>query len=46
MTSQVAFNWVLTNIHPTARASSQVHPASVGHKNLAQDFLQALGYSW
>lgn len=41
MASEAAFNWVLTNIHPTALA----HSALVGQRILARDFFQALGYS-
>ncbi len=44
--TQVAFDAVLTDLHPMALAWDRVHPTPVGHTILAQSVLKATGFEW
>lgn len=44
--TQVAFDNVLTELHPMALAGDRIHPNLTGHMILARAFLKAIDYTW
>lgn len=44
--TQVAFDNVLTELHPMTLAEDRVHPNLIGHMILARAFLKAVDYTW
>ena len=44
--TQIAFDSVLTELHPMALTEDRVHPNMTGHMILARAFLKAVEYTW
>ena len=44
--TQIAFDSVLTQLHPMELTEDRVHPNMTGHMILARAFLKAVEYTW